>query len=125
MRRSSARPSRSFVVMVTCILAVPTVACIMQFISIHSQAELKLAVPYLIVGTALGIAHLILRPVLRLITAPLGCLTFGLSGTAIDVGLIYLSARVLPTFQVPSLLYALLTAILINGICAFAGAAGK
>ena len=121
MRRSSARPSRSFVVMATCILAVPTVACIMQFISIHSQAELKLAVPYLIVGAALGIAHLILRPVLRLITAPLGCLTFGLSGTTIDVGLIYLSARVLPTFQVPSLLYALLTAILINGICAFAG----
>lgn len=121
MRRSSARPSRSFVVMATCILAAPTVACIMQLISIHSQAELKLAVPYLIVGTALGIAHLILRPVLRLITAPLGCLTFGLSGTAIDVGLIYLSARVLPAFQVPSLLYALLTAILINGICAFAG----
>ena len=121
MRRSSARPSRSFVVMATCILAAPTVACIMQFISIHSQAELKLAVPYLIVGAALGIAHLILRPVLRLITAPLGCLTFGLSGTAIDVGLIYLSARVLPAFQVPSLLYALLTAILINGICAFAG----
>ena len=121
MRRSPARPSRSFVVMATCILAAPTVACIMQFISIHSQAELKLAVPYLIVGAALGIAHLILRPVLRLITAPLGCLTFGLSGTAIDVALIYLSARVLPTFQVPSLLYALLTAILINGICAFAG----
>ena len=120
MRRSPARPSRSFVVMATCILAAPTVACIMQFISIHSQAELKLAVPYLIVGAALGIAHLILRPVLRLITAPLGCLTFGLSGTVIDVGLIYLSARVLPAFQVPSLLYALLTAILINGICAFA-----
>ena len=121
MRRSSARPSRSFVVMATCILAVPTVACIMQFISIHSQAELKLAVPYLIVGAALGIAHLILRPVLRLITAPLGCLTFGLSGTVIDVALIYLSARLFPAFQVPSLLYALLTAILINGICAFAG----
>ena len=118
MRRSSARPSRSFVVMATCILAAPTVACIMQFISIHSQAELKLAVPYLIVGAALGIAHLILRPVLRLITAPLGCLTFGLSGTVIDVALIYLSARVLPTFQVPSLLYALLTAILINAVCA-------
>ena len=91
-------------------------------VHIDSQSgELKLAVPYLIVGAALGIAHLILRPVLRLITAPLGCLTFGLSGTAIDVGLIYLSARVLPAFQVPSLLYALLTAILINGICAFAG----
>ena len=118
MRKSSARPSRSIVVMLTCILAVPTVACIMQFLSIHDQADLKLAVPYLIVGAALGVAHLILRPLLRLITAPLGCLTFGLSGTVIDVGLIYLSARVLPTFQVPSLLYALLTAILINAICA-------
>ena len=118
MRRSSARPSRSIVVMLTCILAVPTVACIMQFLSIHDQADLKLAAPYFIVGAALGVAHLILRPLLRLITAPLGCLTFGLSGTVIDVGLIYLSARVLPTFQVPSLLYALLTAILINAVCA-------
>lgn len=118
MRRSSARPSRSIVVMLTCILAAPTVACIMQFISIHNQSDFKLAVPYLIVGAALGVAHLILRPLLRLITAPLGCLTFGLSGTVIDVGLIYLSARVLPTFQVPSLIYALLTAILINAVCA-------
>ena len=118
MRRSSARPSRSIVVMLTCILAAPTVACIMQFISIHNQADLKLAAPYLIVGAALGVAHLILRPLLRLITAPLGCLTFGLSGTVIDVGLIYLSARVLPTVQVPSLIYALLTAILINAVCA-------
>ena len=118
MRKSSARPSRSIVVMLTCILAAPTVACIMEFLTIRNQAELKLALPYLGVGAALGVAHLILRPLLRLITAPLGCLTFGLSGTAIDVGLIYLSARVLPTFQVPSLLYALLTAILINAICA-------
>lgn len=120
MRRISARPSRGFVVMATCMLAVPTVACIMQFISIRSQRDLELAVPYLIVGAALGLAHLILRPLLRLLTAPLGCLTFGLSGTVIDVALIYLSARVLPAFQVPSLLYALLTAILINGVCAFA-----
>ena len=118
MRKSSARPSRSIVVMLTCILAAPTVACIMEFMTIRNQAELKLALPYLVVGAALGVAHLILRPLLRLITAPLGCLTFGLSGTVIDVGLIYLSARVLPTFQVPSLIYALLTAILINAVCA-------
>ena len=120
MRRSPARPSRSFVVMATCILAAPTVACIMQFISIHSQSDLELAAPYLIVGAALGIAHLILRPLLRLITAPLGCLTLGLSGTVIDVALIYLSARLFPAFQVPSLLHACLTALLINGVCAFA-----
>ena len=61
-----------------------------------------------------------LRPVLRLLSAPLGCLTLGLSGTVIDVALIYLSARLFPAFQVPSLLYACLTALLINGVCAFA-----
>ena len=118
MRRSSARPSRSIVVMLTCILAAPTVACIMQFISIHNQADLKLAAPYLIVGAALGVAHLILRPLLRLITAPLGCLTFGLSGTAIDVALIYLSARIVRGFPTPAFLCALLTALLINAVVA-------
>ncbi len=59
-------------------------------------------------------------PVSILLTAPLGCLTLGLSGTVIDVALIYLSARLFPAFQVPSLLYACLTALLINGVCAFA-----
>ena len=116
--RSSARPSRSFVILATCVLAMPTVACIMQYLTIRSREDLALAVPYLTVGAALGIAHLLLRPLLRFLTAPLGCLTFGLSGTAIDVGLIYLSARVLPSFQLPGLLYALLTAILINSVCA-------
>lgn len=121
MRRNSARPSRSFVVLATCVLAVPTVACMMHFIEIRGEEDFAQAQPYLVVGAALGVAHLVLRPLLRLITAPLGCLTLGLSGTAIDVALIYLSARVLPAFQVPSPLYALLTALLINAICAFAG----
>lgn len=121
MRNHSVRPSRAFVVLATCILAVPTVACLMRYIEIRGEADLELAAPYLVVGAALGVAHLVLRPLLRLITAPLGCLTFGLSGTAIDVALIYLSAHAMPRFEVPSLLYALLTAVLINAVCAFAG----
>ena len=120
MRRSSARPSRSFVVLATCILAAPTVACMMRLIEIRSRADLPPTAPYLAVGAALGVLHLVLRPLLRLLTAPLGCLTLGLSGTVIDVALIYLSARLFPAFQVPSLLYACLTALLINGVCAFA-----
>ena len=112
------RPARGAISLLTCTLAVPTVSGILYGApDFHSREAL---LPYLAVGVALGVAHVVLRPLLRLITAPLGCLTFGLSGTVIDVGLIYLSARVLPAFQVPSLLYALLTAILINAICAFA-----
>ena len=70
----------------------------------------------------LGIAHLILRPLLRIITAPLGCLTFGLSGTAIDVLLIYIADRFVKDFDVPGFMFALLTALLINTVTAFVGA---
>ena len=64
---------------------------------------------------------MILRPILRLITLPLGCLTFGLSGTVIDVALIYLSGSFVRGFEVPSLLYALLSAVMINVVSAVAG----
>ena len=73
-------------------------------------------------GAVLGAAHLILRPLLRLLTAPLGCLTLGLSGTCIDVALIYLSAHLSHSLPAPSFLYAILTALLINAITAFVGA---
>ena len=60
-----------------------------------------------------------LRPVLRLLSAPLGCLTLGLSGTVIDVGLIYLCASYTQGLgHAPGFLYALLTALSINFVCA-------
>ena len=74
--------------------------------------------PYFLVGAALGAFHLLLRPVLRLFSAPLGCLTLGLSGAAIDLGLIYLSARLVPGFAAPELLCAALTVGLINAVIA-------
>ena len=73
-------------------------------------------------GALLGVAHLVLRPVLRLLSAPLGCLTLGLFGLVIDVGLIYACGSLVEGFTVPGPLYAVLTAVLINVICAVAGA---
>ena len=57
---------------------------------------------------------------LRLLSAPIGCVTLGLSGMVIDVGLIYLCGRLVEGFDVPGPLYAVLTAVLINVICAVA-----
>lgn len=108
-----------FVVLFACILAVPTVAIIMGELPKTRNWEVYL--PCLAVGAVLGVAHLILRPLLRLITLPLGCITLGLSGTLIDVGLIYLSASFIDGFAVPGLLYALLTAVLVNAVKAIAG----
>lgn len=108
-----------FVVLFACVLAVPTVAVIMGELPRTQNWEVYL--PCLAAGAVLGAAQLVLRPLLRLITLPLGCLTLGLSGTLIDVGLIYLSAALVDGFAVPSLLYALLTAALVNVVKGVAG----
>ena len=109
-------PPRRTLVFLTCLLAVPTVSYLIY--GAPDMSDIEMMKPYLMVGAALGALHLILRPLLRLITAPLGCLTFGLSGTAIDVALIYLSARVVSGFPTPEFPCAILTALLINGISA-------
>ena len=119
MRRKVKKP-RATLIFCTCVLAVPTIACIMY--GMPADADLATFAPLLATGAVLGLAHLLLRPLLRIITAPLGCLTLGLSGTAIDIGLIYLSARFVQGFYVPGFLYALLTAMLINAVTAFVGA---
>ena len=113
------KPPRRTLVFLTCLLAVPTVSHLIY--GAPDMSDITMMKPYLMVGAALGVLHLILRPLLRLITVPLGCLTFGLSGTVIDVALIYLSARVVEGFPAPEPLYAILTALLINAISAIVG----
>lgn len=118
--RRNVRAPRYTLIFLTCVLAVPTVACLMY--GTPKTIDFETFSPLLATGTVLGLAHLFLRPVLRIITAPLGCLTLGLSGTAIDIALIYLSGRFVQGFYVPGFLYALLTALLINAVTAFVGA---
>lgn len=114
------RAPRRLLAFLCCVLAVPTVSHILYRVPDAANAETL--PPLLLMGAILGAAHLVLRPLLRLLTAPLGCLTFGLSGTAIDVALIYLSARFVRGLPSPEFLFALLTALLINAVNAFVGA---
>jgi putative membrane protein len=89
-------------------------------LALPSTAETLIATlrPWLAVGVLLGIAHLFIRPILRLLSAPIGCLTLGLFGLVIDVALIYGCAYLVDGFAVSGLVYALLTAIVINAISA-------
>ncbi len=66
------RANRYFFVFLCCLLAVP--------ICVYALGLLTANEPYtaLLAGTLLGAAHVALRPILRLITKPLGCLTMGL-----------------------------------------------
>ena len=110
--------SRWLLIFLCCMLAVPTVGVLMGLVppDVTPQA-LR---PALLVGALLGACHLLLRPVLRVLFAPVGCLTLGLFGLVIDIALIYFSASFVEGFHVPGFPYALLTALLINAICAVA-----
>ena len=112
------RGGRWSAIFLCCTLAVPTVAAMMGVY--EGVPTLEQMSPALATGALLGFAHLLLRPVLRLITAPLGCMTLGLFGLVIDVGLLYGCGRLVKGFEVPGLLYAVVTAVVINGICAVA-----
>jgi putative membrane protein len=102
-----------------CVLAVPTLTKLTDGIKCDS---LYLAV---LAGAALGVVYLVLRPVLRILTLPIGCLTLGLFGFALDAGLIYLMGQYLPGFHVASLQWALLAALFITGVQTAAGALNR
>lgn len=121
------RRKNPLLVFFCCVLAVPTVAVMVGDLSIPegltNEAYVELLRPWLAVGVLLGAAHLLLRPILRILSAPLGCLTLGLFGFVIDVALIYGCASLVQGFEISGLLYAVLTAIVINTISALT--AGK
>lgn len=106
------------IIFLCCTLAVPTVATMMGMYG--GTPTMEQAAPALATGALLGIAHIVLRPVLRFIALPLGCLTLGLFGMVIDVGLLYACGNLVEGFEVPGLTYAVVTSVLINAICAIA-----
>ena len=118
------RRKNPFLVFLCCVLAVPTCGVLVGDLTLPAQwseATLALLRPWLLVGTLLGITHLLVRPILRILSAPIGCLTLGLFGLVIDVALIYVCGHFVEGFAVSGLLYAILTAVLINAVCAIVG----
>lgn len=116
--------NRGFLIFLSCVLGVPTVGALVGELQLSADAALAVETlrPWLAVGTLLGIAHLFVRPILRIFSAPLGCMTLGLFGLVIDVGLIYLCTFMIRDFAFPNPITALLTALLINTIAAVTGA---
>ena len=102
-------------VMLSCVVAVPVVAALMGVYG--NEASVEELQSGLAVGLLLGGAHVLLRPLLRVLFAPIGCLTFGLFGMVIDIGLLYACDNLVDGFAIPHFWYALITAIVINTLC--------
>ncbi len=110
-----AKPSGVAVTFLCCVLGVPTCAKILPGIAAADVTASLQA------GILLGLAYLLLRPALKLLTLPIGCLTLGLTNFAIDVGRLYGCAYFIEGFSVESVVAAIGAALLINAISAFAG----
>ena len=100
--------ARAGLLLALCTITVPVCAYTMEGLRADSLASAVCA------GAALGAMHWLLKPLLALITAPIGCLTFGLSSFAIDVGLIYLAAWALGGFHVTQFSGPVFTALAVN-----------
>ena len=110
-----AKPGGIAVTFLCCVLGVPTCAKLLPgIVAAEVMASLQ-------AGVLLGVAYLLLRPGLKLLTLPVGCLTLGLTNFAIDVGLLYGCAYLIEGFSVESVISAVGAALLINGISAIAG----
>lgn len=104
------RNNRYAIVFLCCVLAMPTCAEMLSGFHAESLAASVFA------GVLLGAAHLLLRPVIRALTAPIGCLTLGLVQPVIDILLIYGCSRLTDGFSVTDPLHALLAVVLINAV---------
>ena len=104
------RNSRGAISFLCCLLAVPTCTKLLPGFQADS---IQIA---LIAGALLGLAHLCIRPMIRILAAPIGCLTLGLIQPLIDMGLIYACDKLVNGFAVTVPFHALLAVILINTI---------
>lgn len=63
---------------------------------------------------ALAIINALIRPILKLLTLPLNCLTFGLLGIVINALLFWLAGRLVPGFRVESFWAALFGSVVMG-----------
>lgn len=115
MSKNPMRSSRMTVTFLACMLM--PYACTVILDGVHADSVQEAV----LTGAVLGIVYLAARPVLRLCTLPVGCLTLGLSNFAIDVLLLLLCDRWMPGFQIDGPGWAAAASVCINAVVLIAG----
>lgn len=109
------KQGKTFITFMCCVLSMATLPYLLPGVT---AAEPSAAVA---AGVILGLAYLVIRPVMRILTLPVGCLTLGLFNLVIDVALIYLSSQLIDGFMVDGIMNTILSAVLVNSVCAIVG----
>ena len=109
------RASRMTVTFLACVLM--AYGCTMILDGVHAAS----AEDALFAGAVLGLAYLIIRPVLRLLTLPIGCLTLGLSNFVIDTALLMICDGWIEGFAIDGIGWAAAAALCVNAVVLIAG----
>ena len=109
------RASRMTITFLACVLM--AYACTMLFDGVHA-ASIEDA---MFAGAVLGAAYLVIRPVLRLLTLPIGCLTLGISNFVIDIVLLMMCDGWIEGFAIDGIGWAAVSALCVNAVVLIAG----
>jgi putative membrane protein len=76
--------------------------------------ELTTLMTALVAAIVIGIINTFVRPILQLLALPFSIVTFGLTAFLINVGLLYLSASIVPGFQIDGFGTAVVASVLLT-----------
>lgn len=88
------------------ILAMPLAAWLLP--GVHSATQEAAWVA----GVILGLLYLILHPLFKLLLTPLNCITLGIGGFLVDVGLVNLTAQWVRGFSIEGFWWSLAIAVM-------------
>lgn len=114
-RENPLRTSRATITFLACVLM--TYACTVLLNGVHADSPQDA----LWAGAILGVGYLLVRPILRILTMPVGCLTLGLSNFVIDVALLLLCDTWIAGFAIDGILWAMVASLCINSVTWIAG----
>jgi putative membrane protein len=68
----------------------------------------------IVAAIVIGIVNTLIKPILQLIALPISILTFGITAFLINVGLLYLTSKVIPGFMIASFTTAIMASIVLS-----------
>ncbi len=68
----------------------------------------------IVAAVVIGVVNTFIRPILQLIALPISVVTFGITAFLINVGLLYLTSKVVPGFEIDSFVTAIVASIVLS-----------
>ena|SRR3972149_1079836 len=67
----------------------------------------------IVAAVVIGVVNTFIKPILQLVALPISVLTFGISAFLINVGLLWLTSRFVPGFEIASFTTAIIASIVL------------